>query len=112
MQSTSWYNEKSVAFKGSTILTAWKDAREAARAAAVPAVKNAAHVYTSSNPAVIELFGGVSASSGYQVNETTAMRVSAVHACIQLLGGIIASLPLDVHQRNSDGDGDAKDDGD
>lgn len=100
-----WYNAERVAQKGSVILTAWKAEREAARTGSVPQVNNASALYSSSNPAVIELFGGASAASGYAVNENTAMRVSAVHACIQLLGGIIASLPLDVYQRNSDGDG-------
>lgn len=97
-----WYNAERVAQKGSVILTAWKAEREAARAG-VPAVSNSAQYYSSSDPAMIELISGRPASSGYAVTEITAMRVSAVAACIQLLGGTIASLPLSVYERTEDG---------
>lgn len=100
-----WYNTERVSQPGSVILNTWLEQREAAKAAAVPAVRNSTQFISSSSPAIIELLGGAPASSGYPVTETTAMRVSAVHACIQLLGGIIASLPINVYQRNSDGDG-------
>jgi HK97 family phage portal protein len=82
---------------GSVILTKWKAEREAAR------VKNSIQYVKSSDPAVLDLFGVMPASSGYAVNDASAMRVSAVSACIQLLGGTIASLPLAVYQRTEDG---------
>lgn len=83
--------------KGSVILTKWKAEREAAR------VRNDVQYITSSNPSVIDLLGSMPASSGYPVNDETAMRVSAVAACIQLLGGTIASLPLPIYQRTATG---------
>lgn len=97
MQSQHWYDKDRMAYKGSTILTAWKAEREAAR----NGVKNA--WVTGSDASMAMLIGGNSASSGYSVTESSAMRVSAVHACIQLLGGTIASLPLPVYERTDAG---------
>lgn len=37
--------------------------------------------------------------AGVMVNEQSAMRVAAVHACVQLIAGIIATLPLHFYQR-------------
>ncbi len=48
------------------------------------------------------LTGGMS-SAGVAVTEQTAMRVSAVYACVNLVGGSIASLPLPVYRRTQDG---------
>ena len=42
-------------------------------------------------------------TAGVSVNEQTAMQVSAVYACVALIGGAIASLPLPVYQRTADG---------
>jgi HK97 family phage portal protein len=83
---------------GSVILTKWKADREAAR------VQNSAsNIYSTTNPAVIELLGYRTASSGYPVTDESAMRVSAVAACVQLLGGTIASLPLSIYRRTAAG---------
>ena len=55
---------------------------------------------------LIDAFIGVSAgyptASGVVVNESTAMRVSAVYRCVALLSGTIASLPCEVY-RNAKG---------
>lgn len=96
----NWYNTEMVSQKGSVILTNWNRERQAARQSA--SIQNSA-LYTSSNPAIIELFGGRPAASGYAVTDATALRVSAVAACIQLIGGTIASLPLSVYERTDDG---------
>lgn len=45
---------------------------------------------------------GLSAA-GVAVTEETAMRVSSVYACVNLIGGAISSLPLPVYQRTSTG---------
>lgn len=37
-------------------------------------------------------------------SETSAMRVTAVYACVQLIAGAISALPMHVYQRASDGD--------
>ena len=47
------------------------------------------------------LFGGTSA--GKIVNETTAMQVSVVYACVRILAESVAGLPLHVHERTADG---------
>lgn len=71
----------------------------------IPIVQNNADstLIKSANPSILELFGGALASSGYAVNEQSAMRVSAVAACVQLLGGTIASLPLSVYHNTDKG---------
>lgn len=46
------------------------------------------------------LTGGQSAS-GMAVNEQTAMRVSAVYACVSLIGGALASMPVHVYRREN-----------
>lgn len=38
-------------------------------------------------------------AAGVAVNERTAMSVSAVHACVELIGGSISSLPLHFYRR-------------
>jgi HK97 family phage portal protein len=68
----------------------------------VPAVQNSA-VIQSSDPKVIELLGGLPSSSGYAVTEETAMRVSTVSRCIQLIGGAIAGMPLVIYERTDKG---------
>lgn len=37
-------------------------------------------------------------------SEASAMRVTAVYACVQLIAGAIASMPMHVYQRAKDGD--------
>ncbi|MCW7542006.1 phage portal protein [Aquabacterium sp. A7-Y] len=49
---------------------------------------------------VLGLAGGTGA--GVAVTPETAMRVSAVYACVSLIAGAIASLPLAVYERDGD----------
>jgi HK97 family phage portal protein len=42
-------------------------------------------------------------SSGELVNESTAMRVSAVYACVRVIAESVASLSVDVYAKDSDG---------
>jgi len=60
------------------------------------AFRNDSTLVISGDPKVLELFG-VNAGS-IAVNEQTAMQVSAVSACIQILGGTIASLPIHIYR--------------
>ena len=48
------------------------------------------------------LIGGYG-GTGQHVSETSAMRVSAVYACVALLGGAISTLPMPVYSRSIDG---------
>lgn len=42
-------------------------------------------------------------SAGVAVNERTIMQVSAVYACVNLIGGAIASMPLPIYKRTKEG---------
>ncbi len=46
---------------------------------------------------------GTASYAGPAVNERTAMSVGAVYACVRLIAGAIASLPLPVYERTADG---------
>lgn len=48
---------------------------------------------------------GMKSQSGQVVNPETAMRVSAVYACIRVLAETVAQLPLIVYRRLPDGQG-------
>lgn len=49
------------------------------------------------------LTGGSYGAAGTAVTEQTAMRVSAVYACVSLIGGALASLPFHLYRRTADG---------
>ena len=55
------------------------------------------------NAELYELLAGSPAASGLVVNEVSAMRVTAVYACVRLIAGAIASLPLAVYRRTGEG---------
>ncbi|MHA7870595.1 MAG: phage portal protein [Salipiger thiooxidans] len=44
----------------------------------------------------------MSNAAGMPVTANTAMRVSAVYACVRLISGAVANLPLDIKERVSD----------
>ena len=48
------------------------------------------------------LTGGRSAS-GISVNETSALKYSALYACVRLISESVASLPLHTYQRSENG---------
>jgi len=58
---------------------------------------------TSSDPRIMEIFGAPQTASGMQVSETSSMRVSAVYACVRIIAGAIASMPLDIYRRMAGG---------
>ena len=60
---------------------------------------------TLSNPKpfLTEFFGGRPTASGQTVTPNTAMQVTAVFACIRVLSDSVASLPLKVFERLSNG---------
>lgn len=51
---------------------------------------------------MFEIFGDPVTSAGAVVNECTAMRVSAVYACVSLIAGAIAQLPLPIYERDGE----------
>lgn len=56
---------------------------------------------SSSDVRIFEVFGDPRTAAGAVVNEKTAMRVSAVYACVSLIAGSIAQLPLPIFERVS-----------
>jgi HK97 family phage portal protein len=47
--------------------------------------------------------GGAISNAGPVINETTAMKVSAVYACVALIAGAISTLPLPIYERTTTG---------
>ncbi len=64
------------------------------------APKNALELGSSE---LYELLAGAPSGAGVVVNETSALRVTAVYACVRLIAGAIASLPLATYRRTDDG---------
>lgn len=46
---------------------------------------------------------GVTSSSGKAVTDTTAMQVSTLVACLQVISGSITQLPVDLYRKGKDG---------
>lgn len=85
--TASWTDvQRRAAVAGSPILTSWRDERVAARQ-----VSNLTY-----SDSVMESFG-VSAS-GSTVSATSAMRVSAVAACVAKISGAIVSMPIHIYR--------------
>lgn len=91
-KNTSWDDvQRRAAVPGSAILTQWKAERESSRQ-----VLNIAY-----SADVMEAFGVN--PSGITVTATSAMRVSAVAACVAKIAGAIVSMPIHTY-RMADGD--------
>ena len=74
-----------------------------------PEIQNASPENPStslSSPAqwLIDWFGGGPTDSGVVVSEQTAMKTSAVYACVTLIAKTIGSLPLKVYRRKPNGE--------
>lgn len=72
---------------------------DALRSNAVGNSTNGATVYRSSDPRMVELYGGIESSSGMSITPESAMRVAAVYACVSRIAGGVSTLPLNVYQR-------------
>ncbi|MBB4267600.1 phage portal protein [Roseospira visakhapatnamensis] len=62
-----------------------------------------ARSYHPRDPALAGLFGATEAASGMTVTPDSAMRATAVYACVQYLARTLAAMPLILHRRLSDG---------
>lgn len=99
--TTPWSEVQSKAHTpGSTVLTRWREEREALRANN-GAVTN--ELILSSDPRVVELFGVSRAASGMAVNHESSMRVSAVYACVTRIAGAITQQPVHQYERTENG---------
>ncbi len=97
--SQNWYNAERVSQKGSVILNTWMAERSAIKAATTH--PTSAGTYGS------ELYewmtGDARSFAGPAVTERSAMAIGAVYACISLIAGAMASLPLPIYERTLDG---------
>lgn len=103
-QNTTWNEvQRRAAVPGSTVLARFMAEREASRAISNAAGNGATQTYVSSDPRVVELLGGGNmASSGLAVTAESAMRVSAVYACVRLIAGAISSMPAHLYRQSGE----------
>jgi len=80
---------------------------EPARDRVDPVIGNMADVsdvvVSSDREGMLRLFMDMPTDAGAVVTSGTAMRVSAVYACVRLIAGAIGALPVDIYKRDSDG---------
>ncbi len=101
-QNTVWSEaQRRAAVPGSTVLARFMAEREALRAISNAAGNGATQTYVSSDPRVVELLGGGNmATSGLHVTADSAMRVSAVYACVSRIAGAISSMPVNLFRQS------------
>ena len=102
---TTWNEvQAKAATPGSRILTEWRAQQEAQRAIS-NASNGANEAIVSSDPRVVELLlgGGLNSAAGVAITPASAMRVSAVYACVTRVGGAVSSMPVKIYRRVSGG---------
>jgi HK97 family phage portal protein len=87
---------------GSAVLNAWRAQHGPETTGRVNNLNETRQSLTVQELANI-IGGGAISNAGPVVNETTAMKVSAVYACVALIGGAISTLPLPIYERTPDG---------
>lgn len=60
-------------------------------------------VFGDSLAQLMELRGGRTYATGEPVNDDTAMRLGAVFACVDLVGELVSTLPVDEYRRSTEG---------
>lgn len=78
-------------------------ARLAARFVASALQKGSLGTTQSPSPELVALLGGATTGAGVQVNDSTAMRVSTVYACVRVIAEDIAKLPVNLWRDRADG---------
>lgn len=70
----------------------------------LPRIKAENHTTTNlTAQELVNLIGGGIPGTEPVVNTASAMRVSAVYACVSLIAGAISTLPLPIYKRTADG---------
>lgn len=89
----------------SRVLADWAASRPgaAARMGVRNDVTDSQQVIKSSDPRVLDLFGIGPSAAGLAVTPESAMRVSAVFACVRIISCAIASMPIHIYERTEDG---------
>lgn len=59
---------------------------------------------TSDTTSMLDLFAPIRTSSGYPVNDTSAMLVSTLFACLSKIAGAVLQLPIHQYRRQVNGD--------
>jgi HK97 family phage portal protein len=95
MTQANWYNAERVSQPGSVVLNAWRAGRVQA--------SNMTQTNLTMQELTNLLTSGTVSQAGASVNETTAMSVSAVYACVALIAGAVSTLPMHVYARTADG---------
>lgn len=101
--TSTWYNADRVAKPGSVVLNAWRAAHgPETRRTAIRAENDVLTNLTAGELA--QRLGMLATSySGKAVTESTARQVAAVYACVALIAGAVATLPLPIYQRTPEG---------
>lgn len=108
---TNWGDvQQRAATPGSPILINWRAERQADRALTINNASNGAVMVQSSDPRVVEFFGGTPASAGVYVTPDSAQRVSAVFACVDRISGAVSTLPIKLYKGRGAGRGEVEDD--
>lgn len=85
---------------GSRVLTAWmaerQAEREVGRNGGQPSIANA-----SSGTSMADMFAAMPSAAGTHVTQATAMRVATVFACVRIIAGSIASMPVHVYSNST-----------
>ena len=96
--------QQRAAIPGSALLTEWRAKRDAERLLAHQPVKNDVTVSTASpSSELLDFFGVRPGAAGMHVTPDSAMRVSAVFACVQRITGAVTSMPLRIYERTQAG---------
>ena len=91
--SKTWGEVQRKAATAPSVLSSWKAQREASRS-----ISN----NVTYGQDVYDAFGVSQNTSGMTVTATTAMRVSAVAACVSKIAGAIISMPLHIYRLDGD----------
>lgn len=88
------------------LAAAWLQHRQESNAPAIQAASIENPSTSIGNPAswLVDYFGGGFSFTGRTVSAESAMRTSAVYACVTLIAQTIASLPLKVYRRSKEGE--------
>ncbi|VVE49579.1 phage portal protein [Pandoraea terrigena] len=87
---------------GSAVLNAWRAQHGPETTGRVNNLNETRQSLTVQELANI-IGGGAISNAGPVVNETTAMKVSAVYACVALIAGAISTLPMQIYERTPTG---------
>ena len=101
---SAWYNAGRVAHKESVVLNSWRAAHgpETCRTRSVQASNDVLTNLTADELA--QRLGMLATSyAGKSVTEASARQVAAVYACVALIAGAVATLPLPIYERTETG---------